>query len=248
MGSDGEEIVIELKSNVEYEMVMPQEADWLSEVVTRSMSTYTRRILVAPNDGYDMREADIHFVNENEDIDEVVHIVQVQKDAILVAKQSYPVGAEAGQLDFVVNTNVDFEVSVSAGWIRQAPKTRGLVEVPLSFVYDANTNEESREAVIKLSAEGVEQSITVVQEGEKITSRVSIVHSGLTFTAPLITGTSFTDGIISWGDGSSEEYSEEASHTYQNENTHTVVIESVGAEEITLPDLVGVSEIDLSAF
>lgn len=248
VGSDGEEIVIELKSNVEYEMVMPQEADWLSEVTTRSMSTYTRRILVAPNDGYDMREADIHFVNASEEIDEVVHIVQVQKDAILVAKQSYPVGAEAGQLDFVVNTNVDFEVSVSAGWIRQAPKTRGLVEVPLSFVYDANTNEESREAVIKLSAEGVEQSITVVQEGEKTVSRVSIVHSGLTFTAPLITGTSFSDGVISWGDGSSEEYSEEASHTYPNENTHTVVIESVGAEEITLPDLVGVSEIDLSAF
>lgn len=64
----------------------------------------------------------------------------------------------------------------------------------------------------------------------------------------MITGTSFSDGVISWGDGSSEEYSEEASHTYQNENTHTVVIESVGAEEITLPDLVGVSEIDLSAF
>ncbi len=248
VGSDGEEIVIELKSNVEYEMVMPQEADWLSEVVTRSMSTYTRRILVAPNDGYDLREADIHFVNESEGIDEVVHIIQVQKDAILVAKQSYPVGAEAGQLDFVVNTNVDFEVSVSAGWIRQAPQTRGLVEVPLSFIYDANTGGEPREAVIKLSAEGVEQSVTVLQEGEKVISRVSIVHSGLTFTAPLITGSFFADGVISWGDGTSEEYSEEASHTYQDENAHTVVIESVGAEEITLPDLVGVSEIDLSGF
>ena len=248
VGSDGEEIVIELKSNVEYDMVLPQEAGWISEVVTRSLSTYTHRIQVAPNDGYDLREAEIHFVNEREEIDEVVHIVQVQQDAILVARESYDVEAEAGQLDFVVNTNVDFEVSVSATWLRQAPQTRGLVEVPLSFVYDANTGETSREAVITLSASGVEQKITVKQAGEKTLSKVTLVHTGETFTAPLVTGTSFSDAFISWGDGVREAYSEDASHTYEAEGPHTVVIESVGAEEIKLPDLVGVSEIDLSAF
>ena len=248
VGSDGEEIVIELKSNVEYDMVLPQEAGWISEVVTRSLSTYTHRIQVAPNDGYDLREAEIHFVNEREEIDEVVHIVQVQQDAILVARESYDVEAEAGQLDFVVNTNVDFEVSVSATWLRQAPQTRGLVEVPLSFVYDANTGETSREVVITLSASGVEQKITVKQAGEKTLSKVTLVHTGETFTAPLVTGTSFSDAFISWGDGVREAYSEDASHTYEAEGPHTVVIESVGAEEIKLPDLVGVSEIDLSAF
>ena len=248
VGSDGEEIVIELKSNVEYDMVLPQEVGWISEVVTRSLSTYTHRIQVAPNDGYDLREAEIHFVNEREEIDEVVHIVQVQQDAILVARESYDVEAEAGQLDFVVNTNVDFEVSVSATWLRQAPQTRGLVEVPLSFVYDANTGETSREAVITLSASGVEQKITVKQAGEKTLSKVTLVHTGETFTAPLVTGTSFSDAFISWGDGVREAYSEDASHTYEAEGPHTVVIESVGAEEIKLPDLVGVSEIDLSAF
>lgn len=248
VGSAGGEIVIELQSNVEYEMILPGQADWISKTVTRAFSTYTHRIQVAPNEDYDLREAEIHFVNEQKEIDEVVHILQVQKNAILVAKNSYEVTAEAGQLDFSINTNVDFQVSVSADWLRQAPDTRGLVEVPLSFVYESNEEETPREAVITLSADGVEQTVTVVQEGIKNENRVSIVHSGQTFTAPLITGVSFTDAFISWGDGTREEYKAEATHAYGDGGIHTVVIESVGAEEITLPDLEGVSEIDLSAF
>lgn len=248
VGSAGGEIVIELQSNVEYEMILPGQADWISKAVTRAFSTYTHRIQVAPNEDYDLREAEIHFVNEQKEIDEVVHILQVQKNAILVAKNSYEVTAEAGQLDFSINTNVDFQVSVSADWLRQAPDTRGLVEVPLSFVYESNEEETPREAVITLSADGVEQTVTVVQEGIKNENRVSIVHSGQTFTAPLITGVSFTDAFISWGDGTREEYKAEATHAYGDGGIHTVVIESVGAEEITLPDLEGVSEIDLSAF
>ena len=248
IGSNGGEIVIELQSNVEHEVILPQEADWISEVATRAFSTYTHRIQVAPNEGYDLREAEIHFVNVQQEIDEVVRIVQVQRDAILVASPSYTVTSEAGQLDFVVNTNVDFQVSVSAEWIRQAPQTRGLVEVPLCFVYDAHTGKEPREAVITLSADGVEQTIAVVQEGMREESRVSIVYSGLTFTAPLITGTHFAEAFIAWGDDVREEYREGLSHTYGDEGPHVIVIESVDAEKITLPDLKGVSDIDLSGF
>lgn len=248
VGSAGEEILIELQSNVEYEMILPQEANWISGVVTRAFSTYTHRIQVAPNEDYEIREADIHFVNAQQEIDEVVRIVQVQKDAILVACPSYSVTSEAGRLDFVVNTNVDFYVSVSAGWIRQAPSTRGLVEVPLSFEYDAHTGREPREAVIKLSAEGVEQSITVLQEGMQEENRVSIVHCGLTFSAPMITGAFFREAFISWGDGIREKYSTDATHSYGEAGVHSITIESLGAEKITFPDLKGVSEIDLSDF
>ena len=248
IGSDGEEIVIELRSNVDYEMVLPQDADWLNEVATRAFSSYTHRIQVAPNEDYDLREADIHFVSEAEGLDEVVHVVQVQKDAILVARQSYTVDAEAGQLDFVVNTNVEFQVSVSADWLKLVPDTRGLVEVPLSFTYDANEGPVAREALVTLSAEGVEQTVKVVQKGLQAPSRVSIVHVGSSFTAPLVTGAYFEDAFISWGDGLREEYVEGASHVYEDENAHTIVIESMGAEKITLSGLVGVSSIDLTSF
>ena len=78
VSSGGGEIVIELRSNVDYEMVLP-DVDWLTEVKTKALSSYSRRITVLPNEGYDARTADIYFVNELQGIREKVNIVQVQK-------------------------------------------------------------------------------------------------------------------------------------------------------------------------
>lgn len=88
VSSGGGEIVIELRSNVDYEMVLP-DVDWLTEVKTKALSSYSRRITVLPNEGYDARTVEIYFVNELQGIREKVNIVQVQKDAVLVAREEY---------------------------------------------------------------------------------------------------------------------------------------------------------------
>ena len=248
VGSDGEEIVIELQSNIDYEMRLP-DVTWITQADTRALSTYTHRLTVAPNDGYDLRTAEIHFVNEAEKIDEVVTVTQVQRDAILVAKETYEVSPAGGNLNFSVNTNVTFEVSVSADWLRQAPDTRALQEVPLSFVVDANEALEPREALITLTSDGLKQTIRVVQSGVQQAGTVVIVHTNTVFTAPTLTGPSLGTARINWGDGTEEDYAAGISHTYEDGGTqHAVSIESEGAEEISLPDLVGVSSIDLSDF
>ena len=249
VSSAGEEIVIELNTNLDYEMILPEEADWISEPPTRALSTYTHRIQVAPNDTYDLREAEIHFINREAEIDETVHIVQVQNDAIVVARSSYEVVAEGERLDFTVQSNVEFSVLLSEEWIEQVPVTRALEEVPLSFTVEANPDREPREATITLKADNVEHMITALQAGHQETNCVSIVYSGEQFTVPLITGEYFMNAYIWWGDGSEREaYREGAVHAYDGAGPHTVVIESAGAEEIALSDLVGVSEIDLSEF
>ena len=248
VGSEGGIVAVELRSNVPFQMRVLDDVAWLNEAVTRSFSTYTRRFEVAPNEDYDFRSARVAFFNEELGLADTVTITQVQKNAILVAQEEYTVDALGGTLDFSVNTNVDFQVSLSAEWIRQAASTRGLAEVPLRFVIDTNPGLEPREAVISFTAGELSQSVKIIQPGRQDKGCLRIVHTNRTFSIPSITGPYFNYGHISWGDGQEEVYQEEAVHTYQTEGSHTVSVELLGAEEVSLPNLVGVTDLDLTQF
>lgn len=79
------------------------------------------------------------------------------------------------------------------------------------------------------------------------TATVRITHDRLTFAIPGFSGSALR-GTIDWGDGSSEEYAASASHTYRSAATRTVTIRTQDADRMTLADLEGISDIDLSAF
>ena len=101
---------------------------------------------------------------EDESLADTVTINQAQKNAIVLSQKEYTLEAEGGTLDFVVNANVEFTVSVSADWITLV-NTRGLIEKELSFNIEENTSGESREGFITLSSETVEQQIRIIQQG-----------------------------------------------------------------------------------
>lgn len=166
VGSDGETIKVELKSNNTYQIEMPS-VDWITEADTRALSTYTHYFIVAPNETYDAREAVIRFVDKENGLEQTVSIQQMQRDAIVVAQSIYEIGAEGGALDFAVQANVDFTVNTDADWITQV-ETRGLTERVLHFDVAANESEEAREATIILSSEsaGMEQMMKVYQAGK----------------------------------------------------------------------------------
>lgn len=249
MGSDGGTLTVEVRSNLTCEVQLPDAPDWLREKATRTMSTYTYHFEVDPNEGYDNRTTRIVFHNAEFGVSQTVTVTQMQRNAILVAEERYTLDAAAGTLNLPVNTNVDFEVTTSEDWIRQTTSTRALEERTLRFTFDANTGDAPREAQIRLTADGVEQTIRVYQAGRDGESRLGIVHTKQTFTIPFFSGSStLLYGTVTWGDGSQEEYTEEASHTYQSGSTHTVTLEMAGADSFTLPDLVGITELDLSEF
>ena len=230
--------------------------DWKAEVdqswcsVTPAQGTGGEdcevRITVEANDTPDERKATLTIRSGT--VTEQLTIVQVQKDAIVVAQSEYEMEAEGGILDFTINTNVEFTVSFSADWIRQNPDTRALEEVLLSFIVDPNTNSEAREAVITFTSANVEQTVLVKQKPHLEEQTLGITYTGLSFTIPMLSGSHFAGTEIAWGDESTEPYKDEATHTYEQEGTYTVTIRSQGAETFTMQDLVGVSEIDLSGF
>ena len=62
---------IQLKSNVEYQMIVPEEEAWIQIVESRAFSDYTHYILVSANDTYGVRSAEIRLVDEEMEWDEM---------------------------------------------------------------------------------------------------------------------------------------------------------------------------------
>lgn len=177
VGSEGESIKVELKSNTNYTMQLPAEANWITEIVTRGMSSYTHNFAISPNDTYDSRTARILFINQEDGIEEAVTVTQLQKDAIIVAQSEYEVPASGGVLDFKLQANVELEVSVSVDWITEVVlRTRALTDRMLCFDIQPNEDTENgREGTITLKGKESEvtQTITVKQA-----RKVSIVIDG----------------------------------------------------------------------
>lgn len=169
VSSDGETISVEVSSNVDVEVEMPADADWISENTTRATSTNTYRFDIQPNKDYDQRTAEIKFTNKENGLSEVVAIKQMQRDAIVLADSEYEFGIDGGNLDFEIQTNVDITVKISdnaKNWIQQV-ESRGLEAKKLFFNVYSYSGQEDREGTITLSGGNATQTITVKQSGLK---------------------------------------------------------------------------------
>lgn len=157
-----EEIKVELRSNVPYEMCLP-DVDWIKETRTRAMYTGTHYFTIASNNTYDNRQAQILFLNKENGISEKVTIIQKQKNAIVLANNEYTIGFVGGKLSFEVSTNVDFDLETSVDWITKLPTTRGLKLKELHFNIVENSEKEIREGKIILRCGDLKQEIKVIQ-------------------------------------------------------------------------------------
>ena len=163
--SDGQTIKVELNSNVDYEVAMPS-VDWITESPTRAISTHTHYYTIASNTTCDNRSTEIHFYNKENNIDEIVEITQLQKDALIIGKTDYQVPQEGGTVDVTLQHNIDFEIKISSfdTWITQI-ETRALQENQLRFNISENTTGAERigKIMIANTQQNISQTITITQ-------------------------------------------------------------------------------------
>lgn len=164
--SAGETIVVEVASNVDVTVELPADADWISESTTRSVSTNTFYFDIAANEEYDQRTAEIKFSNADKGLSEVVTIVQAQKDAIVIAEDSYSVSGQGDAIEIAVGHNVEFDIEIDVDWISQV-QTRALETSTLIFNVAENATDAERSGTITFTSKDndeISQVITVKQE------------------------------------------------------------------------------------
>ena len=162
VGNAGGTFQIDVRTNIEYQVMMPDES-WIIETMYDG-STHFFEVLL--NDTYDARTAEIRFVNTEKGIEKTVTVTQEALYDILIEQSSYEIGAEGGVLDLPLQANMDFEVKTSEKWITQV-NARGLTEQVLHFNVEENLQSNERTAVITISSPNVTHEIQVIQRGKE---------------------------------------------------------------------------------
>lgn len=165
----GDTVSVDIKSNVEFGVQMP-DVDWITdEASSRGMSSHTLKYVVAPNEGYDNRSVEIIFYDKNSDLKDTLKIVQAQKDAIVISEKNFSVAQKGGDIEVKINTNVDFEVQIplDATWITKTV-SRALTEKVVYLKVEENTTEESRSTTIVITNTDskVSDVVTITQQGK----------------------------------------------------------------------------------
>ena len=79
LDAEGGSIVVEVSSNVAVNMIIPEEAGWITENSTKSVSTSTFHLDVAANETNESRSTEIMFSNEESGLSEKITVSQKGK-------------------------------------------------------------------------------------------------------------------------------------------------------------------------
>ncbi len=122
----------------------------------------TVNVTCDPNPTYDDRTSTVTIISG--DLRQTVTITQPAKSGLIVEGNSeYALSPESQNLDIEVKANVNYNVSISAGWIKQIG-TKALSSKTLSFAIEENTTREERSATISIIGEGLSRVVTVKQD------------------------------------------------------------------------------------
>ena len=174
VSDEGETITVELKSNCDFKVNMPT-VDWITEApATKAMSSHTLYYVISPNDTYDNRKAEIIFSDKNNaQVTDTLKVIQMQKDAIIIAKDTFRIEEEGGYFDVELKTNIEYKVDIpkTYSWIEQVT-TKGLADHTLRFSVKELTSKKPRTGIINITSSDGElnSKITVIQQLKDIST------------------------------------------------------------------------------
>lgn len=174
----GETFKVELRSNCEYEIEMP-DADWIKRDMSRAMSSHTLYFIVDPFDGLEDRKAEVSFKATDGSATENLTVVQRPKGALIISGKEVKLSNAGGSFSIRYSANTEISYAIldqGDSWI-SGVRSRGLVESELWFTAAKNESEEKRSARIALydSADrSVSDTVVVEQEGSYLTYTTSL--------------------------------------------------------------------------
>lgn len=171
----GGDITVNLKTNQDYDIIMP-EIDWVNKAVkTKAITTYYESFIISPNNTYNERSAQIIFKSKIDDSSATVTIIQKQRNAIILPIKELTVKAGKDTIAVSISTNISFNVECYANWIKQyhGTTTKALNDSALYFIVDTNSDYNARKTNIIFKGDYyssyVSDTIQIKQEGRSTT-------------------------------------------------------------------------------
>ena len=146
-------IDVELKANIEYDILVPSQATWISRLDSKGLNTYTHKFSIAANTGSNSRSAKIIFKDKNSTLSDTLSIYQGDSNCLLLSQKQFNLDENSHIINVEVRHNVAYDILMPNGlaWIRQNT-TKALTVDKLQFIVDSNPYYDSREAKIIINA------------------------------------------------------------------------------------------------
>lgn len=183
----GGKVRVQLRSNVDYEVIMPENTDWVEQIQSDKADELVFNI--KPNDRTEDREAEITVKDKNSDLSQTFTIKQIV-GSIILEDSYFEVDAKGGSIEVNLSTDIDFEVIIpeNIDWITRI-ETKSLEKrtFNLNVLPNSQTEEREAEITVKDVNSDVAQTLTIKQKVGQIIveqNEFEVQFKGETITIP----------------------------------------------------------------
>lgn len=183
----GGEVRVQLRSNVDYEVIMPENTDWVEQIQSDKADELIFN--VKPNDKTEDRKAEITVKDKNSDLSQTFTIKQIV-GSIILEDSYFEVDAKGGSIEVNLSTDIDFEVIIpeNIDWVTRV-ETKSLEKrtFNLNVLPNSQTEEREAEIIVKDINSDVAQTLTIKQKVGQIIveqNEFEVQFKGETITIP----------------------------------------------------------------
>lgn len=154
----GDTVSIEVKHNVDLEVVIPEEsAGWISQLIpSKALATTNYSFIIGKNEGLETRSGQIIFKDKATTAADTVYIFQAYEEVLALVNDLATVKNTGGELMVELRSNLTYEVIIpdQFGWLHKAPENRAIRDDRVYFTADPLEGEDNREAIVIFKASG----------------------------------------------------------------------------------------------
>lgn len=182
---EGGNISIEVKSNIAYKIIIPDDfSSWIEEMSasskTRALQSRIHTFKIADNLKVP-KDRDGYIIVDGGDLKETIFIFQNYENKLILNQDNYILTSEQQSLDIELQTNIDYDVKIpndAQSWIRQVA-TRAMRTDKLHFEIAENTTAATRntEIIIRDKNSDLEETIKVSQKPKGVWGEDVILES-----------------------------------------------------------------------
>lgn len=164
-------VEVDLSYNVEYNIMIPDNCDWVSLTNTKAVREDKIALFIKKNEKYDGRNVKIAVKDINSNLADTLYIEQSQQNALILSKKNKSVKSAGEAFSVELKSNIDYDVIMPLGadWITKS-ETKSLHTYNIGFSVKANEGEDNRkcEVIFKDKNSSLSDTLFVKQEGAVI--------------------------------------------------------------------------------
>lgn len=169
VGTTGGSISVELRTNIDYDVIIPAEnQSWITNTTTKGLITTNLTFSIAANATYDNRQGKIILKEKTSVLTDTIYVYQYQKDAIILSSKTENVSSYSLMFEVELRTNIDFEIIIpeyAKSWISYTATKSLRTETLLLSIAENKSNEiRSAEIYIKNKANSFQDTLTINQQ------------------------------------------------------------------------------------